>query len=83
MINHGTPGMLLFLKPAAPSTSPNVWRFIIGKFNRYLFHTVTGPSEVAVAISKLKNYKSPGSDQIAAELNEQKVKHYSLRSINS
>jgi hypothetical protein len=40
---------------------------------------VLGPSclEVELAIAKLKNYKSPGSDQIPA------VKHYCLQSTNS
>jgi hypothetical protein len=36
-----------------------------------------------IAIAKLKRYKSPGSDQILAELIKQEVKHYSLISINS
>jgi hypothetical protein len=38
--------------------------------------------EVEIAIAKLKRYKSPGSDQIPAELIHAVVKH-GVRSINS
>jgi hypothetical protein len=43
---------------------------------------VPGPSrlEVEIAIAKLKKYKSPGSDQIPAELIQAGVKYYCLRS---
>jgi hypothetical protein len=34
--------------------------------------------EVEIAIAKLKRYKSPGSDQIPAEVIQAGVKHYSL-----
>jgi hypothetical protein len=34
------------------------------------------PFEVEIAIAKLKRYKSPGSDQIPAELIKQEVKYY-------
>jgi hypothetical protein len=40
-------------------------------------------SEVEDAIGKLKRYKSPGSDQIPAEMIQEGGKHYILRSINS
>jgi hypothetical protein len=43
----------------------------------------TSPFEVESAIAKLKDYKSPGSDQILAELIKQEAKHYYVRSINS
>jgi hypothetical protein len=35
--------------------------------------------EVGIAIAKLKSYKSPGTDQIPAELIKAGVKHYVLR----
>jgi hypothetical protein len=35
--------------------------------------------EMDTAIGKLKSYKSPGTDQIPAELIKQQVKHYVLR----
>jgi hypothetical protein len=38
---------------------------------------------VEISIAKLRRYKSPGSDQIPAELIEAKVKYYGLRSIIS
>jgi hypothetical protein len=41
-----------------------------------------GPSVVETAIAELKRYKSPGSDQIQAELFKQEVKYYVLRSIS-
>jgi hypothetical protein len=34
MINHGTPGMPLFFRLTATSTSPDAWHCIIGKINR-------------------------------------------------
>jgi hypothetical protein len=37
-------------------------------------------SEVEVAIGKLKRYKSPGADQIPAELIQEGGEHYILRS---
>jgi hypothetical protein len=40
------------------------------------------PFEVEIAIVKLKKYKSPGSDQILAELIQAGDKHYVLRSIS-
>jgi hypothetical protein len=42
--------------------------------------SVPGPShlEVEIAIVKLKKYKSPGSDQIPAELIQVGVKYYCL-----
>jgi hypothetical protein len=45
---------------------------------------VPGPSrlEVEIAIAKLKMYKSPGSDQIPAELIQAGAKYYSLLSSN-
>jgi hypothetical protein len=44
--------------------------------------TVPGPSnlEVQITIAKLKNYTSPGSDQILAELIQQEAIYYCLRS---
>jgi hypothetical protein len=39
-------------------------------------------SEVEVAIGKLKRYKLPGADQIAAELIQAGGEHYILRSTN-
>jgi hypothetical protein len=36
--------------------------------------------EVEIAVGKLKRYKSLGSYQISAELTNQEVKHYILRS---
>jgi hypothetical protein len=39
------------------------------------------PFDAETPIARLKKYKSPGSDQIPAELIQ--VKHYGLRSINS
>jgi hypothetical protein len=46
---------------------------------------VTGlsPFELEIAVSKLKKYKSPGSDQILAELIQTRGEHCCLRSINS
>jgi hypothetical protein len=46
---------------------------------------VPGPSrlEVEIAIAKLKKCKSPGSDQIPAEMIQAGVKYYCLRSTNS
>jgi hypothetical protein len=46
---------------------------------------VSGPSrlEVEIAIVKLKKYKSPGSDQIPAELIQAGGECYSLQSTNS
>jgi hypothetical protein len=43
-----------------------------------------GPSclEVKIAIANLKTYKSPGSDEIPAELTEAASEHYCLRSTN-
>jgi hypothetical protein len=38
--------------------------------------------EVEMAIEKLKRYKSPGTDQIPAELLKQEVAKFALRSIN-
>jgi hypothetical protein len=35
--------------------------------------------EVEIAIGKLKSYKSPGTDQIPAEMMKQEVKNYVLR----
>jgi hypothetical protein len=39
-------------------------------------------SEAEVAIGKLKRYKSPGVDQILAQLIQAGGEHYILRSIN-
>jgi hypothetical protein len=46
---------------------------------------VPGPSrfEVEIAIAKLKKYKTPGSDQIPAELIQAGGEIYCLRSTNS
>jgi hypothetical protein len=46
---------------------------------------VPGPNrlEVEIAIAKLKKYKSPGSDQIPAELIQAEAKYYCQRSTNS
>jgi hypothetical protein len=41
------------------------------------------PFEVEIVIAKLKRYKSPGSDQIPAELIQPGGKNYGLRSISS
>jgi hypothetical protein len=40
------------------------------------------PFEVEIAIAKLKSFKSPGDDQIPAELIKQEGKYYVLRSIS-
>jgi hypothetical protein len=39
-------------------------------------------SKVEAATGKLKRYKSPGADQIPAELIQARGKHYILRSTN-
>jgi hypothetical protein len=38
------------------------------------------PLEVEIAIAKLKRYKSPGSDEIPAEVIQKEGKYYCLRS---
>jgi hypothetical protein len=47
-----------------------------------LFVPEPSASDVEVAIGKLKNYKSPGFDQIPAELVQAEVKHYVRRFIS-
>jgi hypothetical protein len=50
----------------------------------YTTELVPKPSayEVELAIEKLKSHKSPGTDQIPAELLKQRVEKFALRSIN-
>ena len=38
--------------------------------------------EIELAIEKLKSHKSPGTDQIAAELTKAGVEKFTLRTIN-
>jgi hypothetical protein len=76
------------------SSIPNRFSFCTCAFEDYVvrlvieIHTAEpsvtdpGPFEVDIAIAKLKRYKSPGSDQILAELIKQEVKYYVLRSIS-
>jgi hypothetical protein len=45
--------------------------------------SVPGPSHLKVEIAKMKKYKSPGSDEIPAELMKQEAKYYCLQSTNS
>jgi hypothetical protein len=45
------------------------------------FVTVPSVSDVEVAIGNMKSYKSPGTDQIPAEIFKMGEKHYILRSI--
>jgi hypothetical protein len=48
-----------------------------------LIVTILSSSDVEIATAKLAKYKLSGIDQIPAELIQQEVKYYSLRSMNS